>query len=151
MAIIGIQIISLVTAILGAVLGSAGLAISILAYLRDRAQIHVHLGWDLEELTPRTGRKIGVVSVTNTGRRAIHIGAVGLSLPKHHDRSSLLLLDSIGGRRLGEGDPPAKFMVNYGGMEKYKTDWKRIRAFAEDGSGKRYYSKHSDKKPSWAQ
>lgn len=146
----GMQIASLVTAILGAVLGAAGLTISILAMLRDRPKITVFLNWDVESVE-RPGFRIGVVSVTNVGRRAVYIGAVALELPKHREYKALLLKGSIPGKRLGEGDPPAKFMVSYDKLEKYKANWYRIRAFAEDSAGKKYYSKFTARKPSWAE
>ena len=146
----GMQIASLVTAILGAVLGAAGLTISILAMLRDRPKITVFLNWDVESIE-RPGFRIGVVSVTNVGRRAVYIGAVALELPKHREYKALLLKGSIPGKRLGEGDPPAKFMVSYDKLEKYKANWYRIRAFAEDSAGKKYYSKFTARKPSWAE
>ena len=146
----GMQIASLVTAILGAVLGAAGLTISILAMLRDRPKITVFLNWDVESVE-RAGFRIGVVSVTNVGRRAAYIGAVALELPKHRELKALLLKGSIPGKRLGEGDPPAKFMVSYDKLEKYKANWYRIRAFAEDSAGKKYYSKFTARKPSWAE
>jgi hypothetical protein len=145
-----IQIVSLVTAILGAALGTAGLTISILAFLRDRPRITVFLSWDVESIE-RPGFRIGVVSVTNVGRRAAYIGAVALQLPKHHEYKALLLKGSIPGKRLGEGDPPAKYMVSYDKLEKYKADWHRVRAFAEDSAGKKYYSKFTGSKPSWAE
>jgi hypothetical protein len=145
-----IQVISLITGILGAVLGSAGLTISILAFLRDRPNITVTLNWDLESMEI-PGNRIGVVGVTNIGRRPVYIGAVALELPKHHKYNALLLMESIQGKRLDEGDPPAKFMVTYAKMEKYKVDWSKIRAFAEDSAGKKYYSKYPEKKPSWAE
>ena len=144
------QIASLVTAILGAVLGAAGLTIAILAMLRDRPKITVFLNWDVESVE-RPGFRIGVVSVTNVGRRAAYIGAVALELPKHRELKALLLKGSIPGKRLGEGDPPAKFMVSYDKLEKYKANWYRIRAFAEDSAGKKYYSKFTARKPSWAE
>ena len=146
----GIQIVSLVTAILAAVLGAAGLIISIFAFLRDRPRITVFLNWDVESIE-RPGFRIGVVSVTNVGRRAAYIGAVALQLPKHSDYKALLLKGSIPGTRLGEGDPPAKYMVSYDKLEKYKSDWYRIRAFAEDSAGRRYYSRFTGSKPSWAE
>ena len=145
----GIQIVSLVTAILGAVLGTAGFTISILAFLRDRPRITVVLNWDLES-AERPGFRIGLVSVINIGRRAVYIGAVALELPKHSAYKALLLKGSIPGKRLGEGDPPAKYMVSYDKLEKYKADWYLIRAFAEDSTGGKYYSGFTKIKPSWA-
>ncbi len=144
------MIVSLVTAIIGALLGTAGFIISILAFLRDRPCVKVTLQWDLESID-RRGVRIGLVNVTNIGRRAIYIGAVALQLPKSYKYNGLLLWDSVGGKRLGEGDPPEKVMINYNDLPKYKADWNRIRAFAEDSAGKKYYSDYPDKKPSWAQ
>lgn len=145
----GIQIVSLVTAILGVVLGTAGFTISILAFLRDRPRIAVVLNWDLES-AERPGFRIGLVSVTNIGRRAVYIGAVALELPKHSEYKALLLKGSIPGKRLGEGDQPAKYVVPYDKLEKYKAGWHLIRAFAEDSTGEKYYSEFTRIKPSWA-
>jgi len=142
------QVVSLVTGILGAVLGSAALAVSILTYLRDRPQLKVTLQWDTEEVN--TGRKMGVVRVTNVGRRPAHVGAVALVLPKKYTHSHLILNKSIQGKRLDEGDRPEGFMVNYDGLAQYKSDWDKIRAMAEDSTGKAYYSDFPKKKPSWA-
>ncbi|MGH9375607.1 MAG: hypothetical protein ACRD1J_05520 [Terriglobia bacterium] len=144
------MIVALVTAILGALLGTAGFIISILAFLRDRPNIRVTLVWDLES-TGHSGVRIGLVNVTNIGRRAIYIGAVALELPKTYKYNALLLWDSISGNRLGEGDPPAKVTINYDSFSQYKSDWNKIRAFAEDSAGKKYYSDYPGKKPSWAQ
>lgn len=145
----GIQIVSLLTAVLGAALGTAGFTISILAFLRDRPRMTVVLDWDLES-AERPGFRVGMVSVTNIGRRAVYVGAVALELPKHSDYKALLLKGSIPGKRFGEGDPPAKYVVTYDKLEKYKAEWYRIRAFAEDSTGKKYYSEFTRIKPSWA-
>jgi len=142
------QVVSLVTGILGAVLGSAALTVSILTYLRDRPRLKVTLQWDMEEVN--TGRKMGLVRVTNAGRRPAHVGAVALVLPKKYKHSHLILNESIQGKRLNEGDRPEGFMVNYDRLAQYKSDWDKIRAMAEDSTGKAYYSDFPKKKPSWA-
>jgi hypothetical protein len=142
------QVISLVTGILGAILGSVALAVSILTYLRDRPQLKVLLQWDMAEL--KTGRKMGLVRVTNIGRRPAHVGIVALVLPEKYEHSHLILNESVQGKRLEEGDRPEGFIVNYDGLAQYKADWNKIRAMAEDSTGKVYYSDFPKKKPSWA-
>jgi hypothetical protein len=142
------QVVSLVTGILGAVLGSAALAVSILTYLRDRPKLKVTLLWDMTDTA--TGKQMGLVRVTNVGRRAAHLGAVALVLPSKYEHSHLLLGDAVKGKRLEEGDAPAPFLVNYDGLAQYKSDWKKIRACAEDSAGRSYYSEYPTKKPSWA-
>ncbi|HEY4960628.1 MAG TPA: hypothetical protein VII29_07220 [Terriglobales bacterium] len=142
------QVISLVTGILGAILGSAALAVSISTDLRDRPQLKVLLQWDMAELN--TGRKMGLVRVTNIGRRPAHVGIVALVLPEKYEHSHLTLNQSIQGERLEEGDRPEGFIVNYDGLAQYKAGWNKIRAMAEDSTGKVYYSDFPKKKPSWA-
>jgi hypothetical protein len=142
------QVVSLVTGILGAVLGSAALAISILTYLRDRPKLKVTLQWDMVDT--QRGTKMGLVRVTNVGRRPTHIGAVALVLPSGYAHDHLLLTQSIQGKRLEEGTRPEGYIVNYDGLGQYKTDWKKIRARAEDSTGQIYFSKYPIKKPSWA-
>jgi hypothetical protein len=144
------EIVSLVTAIIGAMLGTAGFVISILAFLRDRPRVRVTLVWDLEQVGG-SGERIGLVNVANIGRRPICIGAVVLQAPKHYKWDGMLLKDSIQAIQLIEGAPPAKFPVNYIGLKTYKADWSRIRAYAEDSAGRKYYSNYPEKKPSWAE
>ena len=143
------EIVSLVTAIVGAMLGTAGFVISVLAFLRDRPRLKVCLQWDMAEIGNPTN-KIGVVRVANIGRRAVYISAVALELPKGSEHTHLVLNDSLRGNRLEEGGAEATFPVKYDGLSKYKAKWNRIRAMAEDTAGKKYYSAYPDKKPSWA-
>jgi hypothetical protein len=142
------QVIAIVTGILGAMLGSAGLAISILNYLRDKLRLKVILQWDMTVL--ETGAKLGIVRVTNVGRRPAHLGIVALALPPKYKHSHLILNDSIKGTQLDEGGAPATFMVTYEKMDQYKADWHKIRAMAEDSTGKAYFSEYPQKRPSWA-
>jgi hypothetical protein len=144
------QITSLVTGISGALLGSAALAISILTYRRDEPRLKVVLQWDMTKIgRGRPDEMIGLVRVTNTGRRPVHIGAVALALPPNLKHEFLMLNDAIQGTRLEEGQP-AGFTVNYDGLAQYKTHWDKIRAMATDSTGKTYYSEYPKKKPSWA-
>jgi len=142
------QVVSLITGILGSLLGGAALVISILNYRRDKPQLKVTLKWDMTEVGTR--RMMGIVKVANVGRRPVHLGAVALELPPSLKHSHLLLHDSIKGKRLDEGDKPEAFMVNYDQMAQYKEVWDKIRAMAEDSTGKAYYSEYPKDKPSWA-
>ena len=74
------QMVAIVTGILGAMLGSAGLAISILNYLRDRPNLKVTLQWDMTIL--ETKATLGLVRVTNIGRRPVHLGIVRWLFPR---------------------------------------------------------------------
>jgi hypothetical protein len=144
------QIVSLVTGILGAVLGSAALGISLMTYLRDKPKLKVTLQWDMTET--RNGTVMGLVRVANIGRRPVHLSIVALEIdPKtKHKFGHMVLNDSIKGKRLEEGDKPEGFMVNYDQMDQYKEHWAKIRAMAEDSTGMTYYSAYPKKKPSWA-
>jgi hypothetical protein len=70
--------------------------------------------------------------------------------PPHYKDSHLILHDSIKGTRLEEGAKPAIFIVNYDNMAQYKADRHKIRAMAEDSTGKAYFSQYPKKRPSWA-
>jgi hypothetical protein len=148
MAMNTVQLVSLVTGIVGAILGSAGLAVSILTYLRDRPRLSVKLQWDMSEVG--TEIRMGLVRVANVGRRPAHLAIVALELPKKYRTSHLILNQSIQGKRLDEGDKPEGFIVNYDQLSEYKADWNKIRAMAEDSAGKTYFSEFPKKKPSWA-
>ena len=142
------QIVAIISGILGAMLGSAGLAISILNYLRDRPNLKVTLQWDMTVL--ETKATLGLVRVTNIGRRPVHLGIVALALPKGYKNSHLILNDSIKGTRLEEGGKPEGFMITYDRLSEYRADWDKIRAMAEDSTGKAYFSEYPKVKPSWA-
>ena len=106
-----------VTAILGATFGTGGLVLGILNYLRDRPVVKVLLQWNMEMIggDVREGEsECGVVTVTNAGRRPVYISHVCLILPKHHQNRLLLVMNSVPGRRLSEGDPPVQFIIPAG-------------------------------------
>jgi len=145
------EIVALVTGIVGAVLGTAGFVISVLAFLRDRPKLKVTLNWDFALLGGDPNQKIGVVKVANVGRRPAFLSIVSLELPKGYRNTHEVLMDSVPGKELPEGGAPASFKLPYDGLEQYKKDWSRIRAMAQDTSGKSWYSDYPKKVPSWAQ
>lgn len=87
-------------------------------------------------------RDCGTVSVTNTGRRVIYISHVCLILPRGYKNRVLLLLDTVSGHKLAEGDPPSIFIVKNEIQKKYAKDLSRIRAQVSDSTGKVYKSKY---------
>ena len=134
--------------VLGVLFGTAGLTISILNYLRDRTKVRVTLSWNMTDI--RTGKMSGLVKATNTGRRAVFISIAGISLPGD---GLGILGESIAGAKLNEGDKPAAYLVAHNGFAEHAKQWRKIRAFVEDSTGKRYYSKYpakNDDPPNWA-
>jgi hypothetical protein len=123
----------------GMVLGTAGFMMSWMNYLRDRPQVRVSLQWDMTN--SQTREMMGLVRVVNVGRRPIFISVVALELPKGSKDSHLVLVDSIQGAKLSEGDPPKGFPVKYAGLHQYAKHWRQIRAYVEDSAGKKYRSK----------
>jgi hypothetical protein len=139
------QMLTYITAIVGVVLGSGSLVLGIFNYLRDRPKIRIHLQWNMEIIggsPPQDEREIGMISVTNTGRRPIYISHVCLILPKNYKARLLVLMDSVPGRKLSEGDPPASFVIRHDIQSKYVNDLKRIRAQVSDSTGQVYTSKY---------
>jgi hypothetical protein len=117
-------------------------------HLRDRPKLKVTLQWNMTVL--ETKATLGLVRVTNIGRRPIHLGIVALTLPKGYKNSHLILNDSIKGTRLEEGGKPEGFMITYDRLSEYRADWDKIRAMTEDSTGKAYFSEYPKAKPSWA-
>jgi hypothetical protein len=93
-----------------------------------------------------------MIKVTNVGRRPIFISAVALEVPSEKPRKLLLINGSIPGKKLSEGDMPSTHMVSYSQLRPYSPFWKKMRAYAEDSTGKRYYSRFpaaNAKTPQW--
>lgn len=134
-----------ITAVVGVILGSGSLALGIFNYLRDRPKVRIHLQWNMQVIggsEPQDDREFGMISVTNTGRRPVYISHVCLVLPKNYKNRVLVLMDSVPGRKLSEGDPPASFIVRHDIQSKYVKDLKRIRAQVSDSTGQVYMSKY---------
>lgn len=143
-----------VTALVGAVIGTAGFVLGIVNYLRDRPEVRVTLDWDMAVTdNPRydPNKRWCVVTAANVGRRPIYISRASLKLPKGYDRRYLLIYAGLVGQRLAEGDPPASYVVGQDGLEQYGKDWPKIRAVVFDTAAKEYRSPRPDrsKPPSW--
>jgi hypothetical protein len=132
--------LSELAAVLGMILGTAGFVTGLMNYLRDRPMIKVGVNWHMEEV--HTAVKMGMVFVTNLGRRPIFISAAVMLVPKgFDDRSHFLLAESIPGKKLSEGDAPVAFKIDNKGMEKYAKVWREVRVYVEDSAGRKYFAK----------
>ena len=137
-------------AILGMMLGTAGFVMSLMNYLRDRPRIKVSMNWHMVAF--ETNEKFGIVTVTNVGRRPIFISAAVMLVPKGFEPRHFILMESIQGNKLSEGDAPARIKVNHRGMEQYAKIWRDVRIYVEDSAGRKYFAKKSPKSrvPPWA-
>jgi len=146
-----VTILSAVAAMVGMVLGTAGLVMSLMNYLRDRPKVKVFLKWDMT-LVRDASKQMGIVRVTNVGRRPIYISVAALQVPKGFKYSHLILKESVPGKKVSEGDAPVTFSVNYDGLVQYSKHWRNVRGYVEDSAGRRYVSKKLPKTdvPSWA-
>lgn len=142
--------ISELTGLLGLIFGLIGTSIGVFNFWRDRGRLFVRLQWDLAVKGEPEGTRIGCITVTNTGRRAMFISHVALRLPKGGDLSHFLIRGGLAGQKLAEGDSPAVFPVDQGGLEDYAHDWKNIRAQVSDSTGKEWISKKVTGVPLWA-
>jgi hypothetical protein len=82
----------------------------------------------------------------------VFISIAALTVPKGFKLTHLILQESASGKKLSEGDAPARFMVTQDGLEEYRKAWIELRAYVEDSTGKQYLSKKLSKSdiPSWA-
>lgn len=146
--------VTLITAICGAVFGFAALLLNLASFLRDRARLVVTLAWDQRitgtptvPLTYDPRKLYGVAGVTNVGRRPAYLATVALQLP---DRCEPILGQSFKETRLAEGDPPALYLVDPDPIAKYAAVWDQVRVIATDSSGQTYKSRKVRRRPSWA-
>lgn len=147
-----IAVVSMIAAVVGMVLGTAGFVMSLLAYLRDRPKIKVSL--NLNMIDSKEYKPYGMVVVTNEGRRPIFISAVVIVPPgtSLEGGTHMLITQSMGGNRLGEGDKPYKCLVDKSVFIEHGLRWREIRAYAEDSAGRRYLSpvpRKSATAPNW--
>ncbi len=138
------------TALLGLIFGLIGTAIGVFNYLRDRGKLVVRLQWDMAISGEPDDKRVGCITVTNTGRRAIFMSHVALRLPKGGELSHFLIRAGLNGQKLSEGDPPAVFPVDQEGMEVYAHEWQEVLAQVSDSTGKEWLSKKVLVIPSWA-
>jgi hypothetical protein len=139
--------------ILGMVFGTGGIVLGILNYLRDKPYVRVRLacGYQITNSTEYDKNKLyGLVTVTNSGRRPIYITSVSITFAKQFKNRRLLILESIKGQKLGEGDAPATFLLDEDNLtNEYAPHWREMRAVVYDSSGKKYFSHRVKEEPSW--
>jgi hypothetical protein len=147
-----------ITAIAGLVFGFTGFLISILNYRRDRPKIIVRLRWD-SVFKDKEGHQIqlGEIYIANAGRRPVYITAAGIQadypLSPHVIRRHFPGAEH--GRKLAEGDPPIRLIIPdsremAGVLIEKAAQWREMRAFVEDSTGRRYLSKVTWLRPCWA-
>jgi len=142
--------ISEIASLLGLIFGLVGTALGVFNYRRDRGKLVVSLRWDTSMTGEDPKKKVGCITVTNTGRRAIYMSHVALRLPKGTEISHFLIRDGLKGQKLSEGDPPAVFPVDQGDLEAYASKWQQVLAQVSDSTGKVWTSKSVSQMPSWA-
>ena len=164
--------------LLGIIFASVGLILGVLNYFRDRPRVIVELQWDMSVTGDGPydpGKKWGVVTVANSGRRPVFVSHAQLTtyprwargmpsflrkllsrvpkklLPERFTVPLIFLREGIEGKTLPEGGPPILVMVNQDMMNDYARHWNYIRAVIIDIAGKRYYSERTESdRPSWA-
>lgn len=142
--------ISEAVSLAGLLLGTVGTVLGVLNFFRDRGKLVVRLQWDMAVTGEPEEKRVGCITVTNTGRRAIFLSHVALRLPKGGEYSHFLIRDGLKGQKLSEGDQPAVFAVDQEGLKLYANEWPNVRAQVSDSTGKEWLSKQVIVIPSWA-
>lgn len=138
--------------IISIIVGTVGTVLGILNCLRDKPNVKILLQWDMlpyGDSRLDKGALYGVVKITNAGRRCIYVSHVSIYIP--NTTEELLLLDTIEGVKLCEGDPPKIYYLKQKGLEKYQHFWNKMYVVIRDCTGKEYKSKAANKMPSWAE
>lgn len=148
------DIVTFVTSILGMVFGLAGLTLGIMNYLRDRPRVAIVVNWDVRmmpnqhQMPKGDHRKTFVlVHVANLGRRPIFIARVGFKFPKGAPSAWALIPESLGGKKLAEGDPPHAYFVDQADFSQHAKYWTKIQVVALDSAGKEYAQKLDPRSP----
>jgi hypothetical protein len=139
-----------VTAMAGLIFGLSAFVLSIVNYFHDRPMVVVDLIWDMT--TKETGQQVGLIRISNVGRRPVYVSHAALRLPREAKRSLILINAAVQGEKLCEGDRPLTYIVPQETLKQYAPFWDTIRASVSDSTGKVWYSKKGaiKKKPSWA-
>jgi len=137
------------------IVGTGGLGFSISNFLRDAPKVILDLRWDMSPFNLPgfdDDESVGVITVTNTGRRTIYVSHVAIELPRGGEDKYLLIGEGIKGEKLEEGAPPLFYPVKQEGLDKYARHWKKMRAQVTDSTGKVWKSpkQNVSKPPSWA-
>lgn len=146
------NILTMITALLGVVIGTAGFVISLLNYFRDRPKVIVTLNWNSVAFDANGEQiKWSGISVTNIGRRPIFVSHAHLHYPDTTRVS--LITESFDGAKLLEGDPPKTYLLddtaNLRRLEKCAAEWWRVRARIADHTGTNWWSARVTEKPGW--
>jgi hypothetical protein len=139
-----------VTAMAGLIFGLSAFVLSIVNYFHDRPMVVVDLIWDMT--TKETGEQVGLITISNVGRRPVYVSHAALRLPREAKRSLILIDAAVQGEKLCEGDRPRIYIVPQDTLKQYAPYWEKIRAQVRDSTGKVWFSKKRGitKKPSWA-
>ncbi|HWA69132.1 MAG TPA: hypothetical protein VG821_04780 [Rhizomicrobium sp.] len=140
--------ITQVTATVGVVTGSAALAISLLAYTRDRAKVWVTLEPDrrVQNSSIYSADKIyWTTTVTNIGRRPVFIDTVAVLFP---DGTNGILADHLlNAVALKEGDAPKHYLVEQDELNGFSLQWPAMIVLVRTSDGRQYRSRFIRHKP----
>jgi hypothetical protein len=144
--------LTMLTALVGVVIGTAGFVISLLNYFRDRPKVIVRLGWDYISTDEDDSEKTrSGVTVTNVGRRPIFVSHAHLTYP--NTTVITVMTKSLHGAKLLEGDPPTIYSIDdTAGLPRlgtYAAEWWKVRVRVVDHTGKNWWSARAIQKPNW--
>lgn len=141
---------TLLSALVGVAIGTAGFVLGVLNYLRDKPRVVVSLTWDLEPFGAAVSaldptKPWGALTVTNVGRRPIFVSHASLHVPG--ETRYFLLNDGIEGVKLLESDPPRRYVIDQQAVRDRFPEWTRLRGCVVDNTGRHWHSNPRDRVP----
>lgn len=129
-------------AVVGAITGPLGLAISILAYWRDRPHLWVSLAPDMKVQNSErydASKRYMVATVSNIGRRPEHVELVAVLQP---DGTSGTIADVFfNPNEVHEGKAPAKYLIDQSSIAGFESQWPGISVLVRTSAGRQYRSR----------
>jgi hypothetical protein len=133
------EMVALIASFVGMGTGIAGLTLSIINFRQDRPKLWVTVKPNMRALNAKdydSTKDYMVIELVNIGRRPAYLSMVAGLVP---DGRNFLVNDAIRKpQKIGEGDPPAQFLVDQSDLNAYREKWPGVYILARTADGRQY-------------